>query len=614
MQFLGVSAEQAAYLETLWQKCNTPQENHQFFFSQGDALTVEKQGDRITVTYPSKAGLHRSLLLAAQLIREQKDGQITQTPQFEHTGVMLDMSRAGVMQVSAVKNYMDYMALCGLNRLMLYIEDIYTLEGYDYFGYMRGRYSCDDLKEIDAYGQLCGIEVIPCMQTLGHMEQYLKWKEGAKCAESSGVLLADCEDTYILIEKMISTLSGCFTTKKIHIGMDEAFDVGRGAHLTRHGYEDPFQIFNRHIHRVKEITDRYGLEPMIWSDMYFRLHSPDHRYYDTTIEIPPEARDLVPSGLTLIFWDYYHLDPELYRALLQKHFALCDSVAFAGGIWLWKGLLPNHQLTFDTTNAALPVCKDLGIQDVYATVWGDDGAETDPLFGLMGVLLYGEHAWQSELQQADLDYRMQLLFGVTTADCLALSQGCTPLTVHVNGGPPRLCLKTIVYSDILCGLADADLQDPRLAPHYEGLSQKFAALAEKGGVLQTNFAYAAAICRLAAHKVTLSQNLLAGYPDNKPLLTEIKDTLLPALKADFAQVKALHYQMWHKTNRPFGFEIVDGRYGNKMNRIDTACLRLESYLKGEIDSLPELEETRLSFIGQGAAYSYNAVQSAYYHA
>ncbi len=614
MQFIGVSAEKAAFLVKLWQKLNTPAEGYTFAFTEGAEFTVEKQGNCINITCTGDTQQYRSLLLAAQLISGQKEGKITQVPQFEHTGIMLDMSRAGVMQVSAVKEYMEYMALCGLNRLMLYMEDVYTLEDYEYFGYMRGRYSCKDLKEIDVYGQKCGIEVIPCMQTLGHMEQYLKWREGKPLAEDESVLLPDSEATYAFIEKMISTLAGCFTSKKMHIGMDEAYSLGRGTHLTKYGYELPFQIFSRHLARVKEITDRYGLEPMIWSDMYFRLHSEKHIYCDPDIVLPPEARDLIPKGVTLVYWDYYRTNPELYRAMLRKHFDLCDTIAFAGGIWLWRGLLPDHEMTFDTTNAALPICKEMGVKDVYATLWGDDGAETDPLFGLAGVVLYGEHAWQAQPQQADIDTRMRLLLGADMADFYDLSYASMPLTHHVDGGGfPRLCLKSIVYSDILCGLADADMQDERLVPHYKALAQKFSALAQQEGVLQTNFAYAAAICRLAMGKVQVSQQLLAGYKQDRSLLYNVKDVLLPQLFEDYNTVKELHYQMWHKIYRPFGFEVVDTRYGGVIARIQTATRRLEAYLSGKTDALPELEEVRLLFSGQGRAHSYNALYSAYNH-
>ena len=36
----------------------------------------------------------------------------------------------------------------GLNSMMLYTEDTYTVDNYPYFGYLRGRYSKEELKEI----------------------------------------------------------------------------------------------------------------------------------------------------------------------------------------------------------------------------------------------------------------------------------------------------------------------------------------------------------------------------------------------------------------------------------------------------------------------------------
>ncbi len=612
MQFTGVSAEKAAFLAKLWQKLNTPAEGYTFAFTEGAEFTVEKQGNRINIICNGDTQQYRSLLLAAQLIAAQKEGKITQSMQFEHTGAMLDMSRAGVMQVNAVKEYMEYMALCGLNRLMLYIEDIYTLEGYDYFGYMRGRYSCEDLKEIDAYGRQCGVEVIPCMQTLGHMEQYLRWNEGKKMAEDATVLLVDCEDTYALIEKMISTLSGCFTSRKIHIGMDEAHGLGRGAHLTKYGYESPFELYVRHLARVKEITDRYGLEPMIWGDMCFRFFSSNHNYDAPEVEFPANIKELFPKGLTLVYYDYSHLDQEHHWAMIEKSYQLCDNIVFAGGIHLWRGLLPDHQMTFDATNAALPACKTKGIKDVYATIWGDDGAETDPWFGLPGLLLYGQHAWEAEPDQSDTDARMRLLCGADTKDFLDLAVATCPLARFVYGGPPRMNIKQIVYSDILFGLFEVEMQDARLVPIYNELEQKFAVLAQKPGVLQTNFAYTAALCRLAAHKIEIAQQLPVGYKaQDKALLRRIKDQLLPTLAEDYANVKRLHSQMWHKTNRPFGFEVVDSRYGGKIARIQTACERLEDYLTGKIDTLPELEEKRLPCLGKGPAPAYNLIYSTY---
>ena len=114
------------------------------------------------------------------------------------------------------------MAVMGLNRLMLYTEDTYTVPEKPYFGYMRGRYSFDEIKAIDDYAYMFGIELVPCIQTLGHMEQYLKWEEAAPAKDTSGVLLVGADETYSLVEQMIKAAAAPVRSKNIHIGMDEA--------------------------------------------------------------------------------------------------------------------------------------------------------------------------------------------------------------------------------------------------------------------------------------------------------------------------------------------------------------------------------------------------------
>ena len=67
----------------------------------------------------------------------EKNGNfsISQKPKFHQLGVMIDVSRNGVMRVNKVKEYIDYIAMCGANEILLYSEDIYTLEDYPHFGY-----------------------------------------------------------------------------------------------------------------------------------------------------------------------------------------------------------------------------------------------------------------------------------------------------------------------------------------------------------------------------------------------------------------------------------------------------------------------------------------------
>lgn len=92
-------------------------------------------------------------------------------------GIMLDCSRNSVMKVEEVKNFARIVKSFGYNMIQLYTEDTFEVEGEPYFGYLRGRYSKDELKDIISYCESIGIEVIPCIQTLAHLNQIFRWEE-----------------------------------------------------------------------------------------------------------------------------------------------------------------------------------------------------------------------------------------------------------------------------------------------------------------------------------------------------------------------------------------------------------------------------------------------------
>ena len=144
-------------------------------------------------------------------------------------GLMVDCSRNAVMNLTALKRFVKVISALGYDTLMLYTEDTYEVDGEPYFGHQRGRFSKAELKEADAFCRENGVELIPCIQTLAHLNAMFKWvnRYGA-INDTADILLADDDRTYELIDKIFATLSECFTTRKIHIGMDEAYMVGLG--------------------------------------------------------------------------------------------------------------------------------------------------------------------------------------------------------------------------------------------------------------------------------------------------------------------------------------------------------------------------------------------------
>ena len=90
-------------------------------------------------------------------------------------GVMIDASRNSVPDPAFLRSILDRMALMGLNCLILYMEDVYELEGEPRFGYMRGGYTREQLRQMDDYAHSYGISIVASIQVLGHMEKVLRF-------------------------------------------------------------------------------------------------------------------------------------------------------------------------------------------------------------------------------------------------------------------------------------------------------------------------------------------------------------------------------------------------------------------------------------------------------
>jgi hypothetical protein len=169
---------------------------------------------------------------------------------FDNFGIMLPVAYRASMSLESMKNFFRIIRKMGYNQVFLYTEDKMEVLDEPYHGYMRGRYSKDELKEMDAFADSIGIELIPCVQTLAHLSGLAMWGGHYKI-DAQDVLLVDDDRTYTYIERLLITCRECFKTDKIHIGMDEAHHLGLGEHLKRHGYET--KISMKHIEKDNKI-------------------------------------------------------------------------------------------------------------------------------------------------------------------------------------------------------------------------------------------------------------------------------------------------------------------------------------------------------------------------
>ncbi len=559
-------------------------------------LEVSMEEDKGCIVYSEKVQFFRALGLLLEGLQSSTSFKIVEEPQFTLNGGMFDLSRNAVLKVESIKNLLEKMALMGLNMVMLYTEDTYTIEGEPYFGYMRGRYSYEELKEVDDYADIFGIEMIPCIQTLAHLQQFLRWPAARYLRDTADVLLAETESTYEFIDRMIRAASAPFRSKRIHVGMDEAHGLGLGRYLEKYGYKRRFDIMTNHLNRVLEICRKYGLKPMMWSDMFFRLASKTGHYYDMNADIPKDVIEKVPREVQLVYWDYYHHEQKEYEFFISKHKEFGTDPVFAGGIWTWTGMCTNYGVTFLNTNAALNACKKGGIKEVFATMWGDDGAENNLFTTLLGLQLFAEHGYSKELDMEKLKRRVKFCTGLdfdAFMDLKYLDE--TPGTLPDN----RECnnpSKFLLWQDVLIGLFDKHVESLDMAGHYAATEEKIRSHRDPSKELDFIFEVPQKLCSVLRIKADMGIRIKKAY-DSKDLdtLKKIAREELPELSRRVNELRIAHRDQWLRIYKPFGWEIIDIRYGGVMARIDTAIKRLEDYILGRIDRIEELEEERLYY-------------------
>ena len=554
---------------------------------RGDELAVESDGKSVTLTWAAPIQFYRAVSLIPLPLAPCS---IHEKARFQSSGIMFDCSRNAVLKPQALRFFFRKMALMGLNLGMMYTEDTYEVPGQPFFGYKRGRYTYDELKALDDYASLFGIELCPCIQTLGHLKRILHWPAYHHLRDNDEVLLADLDETYELLDQMIHAATAPYRSKKIHLGMDEAYGVGLGAHLVYHGYEDPHSVIGRHLSRVLGICDKYGLHAMMWSDMYFHL---DGRNYHSPGLPSEKAKAAVDPRITLMYWDYYQPKEEAYADALHKHAQFPAPTVFAGGIWTWIGPAPDYPTTLQNTVSGLTACAKAEIPLALATAWGDNGGECNLTAALLGLQLYGELTFRPDYDEAELAQRFRRCCHADAQAFLDLSLLNYMPGMKDNPSDPVNACKFMLYQDPLIQLFEADTAGYAMAEHFGSLVTRYARYALENPDYALLFDFYTALANALALKCvwheqagdavrSRNREQAAALADGIPATVEALDTL-----------RVVWRRLWESTNKPNGFEIIEVRMGGIAARMSTAGEKMRAFALGQVDTIPELEEQAL---------------------
>ena len=556
--------------------------------SERSELSFDKENKRFNIFYKSNNELFR-LLLETEHYDFNNNFEIKINSSFKDLSIMVDVARNYPLKVETFKKLIRYMALLGYSTLKIYLEDLLEVNNEPYFGYLRGRYSKEEIKEIVNYADLFKIEVMPYIQTLAHLNQIKRWCVYRDHFDIDDILLVDDERTYTLIDNMLETISESFTSKRINIGMDEAYLLGRGKYLDKNGYEKRINIFKKHLSKVLTLTSKYNLDVEMWGDMFFNNSS--YAYDNLSVEDLNKV-----NNLKLVYRDYENKDVKEFQSLIKLHKKVSDKVSTAGGSWKWLGLAPNNKYAIAANINFMKASLKENIEEYTLTCWGDNGSSAS-IFSILPTL-FAVANFSFYQGNKKIDYLFKDIFKISFKDFLYVDK-VNNVTINDPLNAKNNISRIYLYNDLLLGTYNSLIDKDQIST-YNVIKKKLNKLSKNNSfnyIFKTLFEF----CRVLILKVDIMDELRIAYQDNnKEKLNEIL-IKLNKLKNTFDKFYFALYEQYHLEAKGNGFDVIDIRLGGILQRIKTTIRKINDYLKYGT-KIDELEEIMLDFYGN--VYSY----------
>jgi len=171
--------------------------------------------------------------------------------------------------------------------------------------------------------------------------------------------------------------------------------------------------------------------------------------------------------------------------------------------------------------------------------------------------------------------------------------------------------KRFVFADLLIGLLDEDLRTKPMYEHYKNLENKFKTYIDTNNPWNEMYKYILKLIEIARKKCFVLENLKIAYDNkNNGFLKDCVFKYIPELISDFESLEAIHKKQWMSTYKPFGFEVLDIRYGGVIQRLKSSLERIKAYIDGDIEIIEELSETRLLHRCEWTQRDFHAIVTA----
>ena len=214
----------------------------------------------------------------------------------DHRPNWLHLDMKGAMpDEAALCGWLDWFAAQGVNGIVFEYEDRMAWRAWP--GTYRPGLDDDAWQRVHAHGRSLGLEIVPLVQTLGHLEWLLKHDAYAHLREAHYwnqlcPLAPDARDR--LTHWLDEVIERHSQSRFIHLGADETWNLAsceRCAAQAQRSADGAMSLYIDHVRALCAHCEARGVRPLIWADMFWRQQRADL------------ARQL-PESVILVDWQY----------------------------------------------------------------------------------------------------------------------------------------------------------------------------------------------------------------------------------------------------------------------------------------------------------------------
>ena len=355
--------------------------------ARGQSYRLEVRPQRIEVQAEGPAGLRYAIETLVQLVGARgviPACRIEDAPDLALRGILIDVSRGKVPTLATLRAVVDLCARLKLNTLMLYTEHTFRFRRHPEIGAHASPLTAASIRQLDAYAAAHHVELIPTLQSLGHMHHILKLPRYRHLAETDRLwsLSPSKPGTYQLLRDLYDEYLPNFRSRLFNANCDEPVDLTRG------------ESYFEHVERVRELALAHGKRTMIWGDV---------------VHANPQSIGKLDRSLVLLDWWYEaRHDYDRVRVFSGNgiEFLVCP------GTSSWNALFPRLANSIANISRYAAAGKRHGAWGLIITDWGDGGH-----YNLLGNSWFGfawgaQQAWAGEVPRGDFDGAFsRVLFG-----------------------------------------------------------------------------------------------------------------------------------------------------------------------------------------------------------